>query len=170
MIKEKGLQKIGMFAKPHGVKGEISLITDYDIASIAGDPFIVCDIDGIRIPFFIASYRQKSTSSTLLTFENLDSEEKVKFLTGKLAYVTSELLPLNDERPVSLDGLVGYTITDDQIGTLGKVIDVDDNTPNVLLTVDYKGNEILVPLALMTSIQHNQQVMHLSLPEGFLDI
>ena len=171
MIKEEDLQEIGLFAKPHGIKGEISLITDYDLSGMTGECYIVCNIDNIFVPFFVDSFRQKSVSNTLVKFENLDSGDKVKFLSGKPAYVTSGLLPLHDDsRPDRRKALTGHTIVDDRYGMIGTVTDVDESTPNILLIVDCKGVEALIPLALITSIEHPQQTMYTSLPEGFLEL
>ena len=170
MIEENTLQKIGVFAKPHGIKGEITLITDYDISCIAGDPFIVCDIDGILTPFFIDSYRPKGVSTTLVTFDNFDSEDKVKLLTGKTALVVSQQFLSTEVHTFSLEKLVGYAIIDEQIGTLGKVLYIDDSTPNILLAIEYKGDEIFVPLSIAKSLRHDQEAIYLSLPKGFLEI
>ena len=187
MIKEEELHEIGMFAKPHGVKGEISLITDYDLSCLTGDLHLVCSIDNIYVPFFVDSFRYKSASNTIVKFENLDSEDKVKILTRKPAFVPSGLLPLHDDdRTVhqkTLSGynvvddrtfrrkkLNGYTIVDDRYGMIGTVTDLDDSTPNILLKVDSKGVEMLIPLSLVTSIEHLHQTMNISLPEGFLEL
>ena len=170
MIKEEDLQGIGVFAKPHGVKGEISLITDFDLSDMTGDLYLVCSIDNIYVPFFIDSFRQKSATNTLVKFENLDSGDKVKFLSGKQAFVPSGLLPMHDDRPANRHTLTGYTVVDDQYGLIGTVTDLDDRTPNILLKVDGKGVELLIPLALITSIEHPQQTMHTSLPDGFLEL
>jgi len=171
MIKEDNLFKIGLFAKPHGIKGEIALITDYELDGISGEIYVVCNIDGLWTPFFINSYRQKNRSTTLVTFDRLDSEDKVKFLTGKTAFVPSEWLPPADEYPEDhWSNVIGYTVVDDRIGSLGQVTNIDDNTLNILLKVDYQGNEILIPWALVKLIRHEQKSLNLSLPEGFLEI
>ena len=170
MIKEKDLFRIGLFAKPHGVKGEISLLTDYDISGIPGEPYIVCDMDGIWVPFFIDSYRQKSYTTTLIKFENIDSEEKVKLLTGKAAYLPSGMLPLHDENITNWNYLAGYTIVDERYGVIGIVKDVDDSTMNILLKVEYNNNEILIPVAIINAIRQEDKTMEVSLPEGFLEI
>ena len=170
MIKRDDLCKIGQFAKPHGVKGEISLITNIDIAEITGDPCLVCSIDDIWAPFFITSCRQKSAATTLVTFENLDSNDKVKFLTGNLAYVLLEQMPPQDDRRRAVNDFIGYRVIDDRSGELGTLKDVDESTLNVLLKVDCKGHELLIPIALVTSIQHPHQTMNVSLPNGFLEI
>jgi len=170
MIKEEDLSKIGLFAKPHGIKGEISLITDYDISGISGDPYIVCEIDGIWIPFFIDSYRQKSNTVTLVKFENIDSEENVKFLTGKTAYIPSEMLPLQDDDAIDWQYITGYSVIDQNSGTIGKVTDVDDSTINILLKVEHNNNEYLIPAALVTAVHQNGKTLEVSLPEGFSEI
>ena len=191
MIKEEDLQEIGRLAKPHGVKGEIVLVTDYEIADIPGDPFIVCNIDGIWTPFFIISYRKKNFSSILVTFDYLDSADKVALLTGKTAFISpfeggqgdvkegGQGNQVTNNKPKETspyplqrgnECVIGYTLIDPQIGILGQVTHIDNRTLNTLVSVNYKDAEILIPLALATSIRHDQKTITLSLPEGFLEI
>ena len=170
MIKEADLSKIGQFAKPHGIKGEISLITDYDIADITCDPYIVCDMDGIWVPFFIDSYRQKSNTATLVKFDNINSEEEVKVLTGKAAYIPSDMLLSHDNDTLGWNYITGYTVADDNSGNIGQIKDIDDSTMNILLNVEFDGSEILIPAALVTAIHQESKTVEVSLPEGFLEI
>ena len=166
MIKEEDLFKIGQFAKPHGIKGEISLITYYDLPDISCDPYILCDMDGILVPFFIESYRQKSNTTTLVKFEKINSEENVKMLSGKEAYLPSEMIPDEEEA----DTLTGYTVVDEKLGAIGNITDIDDCTLNILLKVDCGDKEVLIPEALITSIDKKNKTAAVSLPEGFSDI
>ena len=166
MIKEENLFKIGQFAKPHGIKGEISLITDYDIPDISCDPYIVCDMDGIMVPFFIESYRQKSSATTLVKFENINSEENLKLLSGKEAFLPSEMIQSDDGTAT----LTGFTVVDDKLGAIGRIFDIDDSTFNILLKVDCNGNEVLIPAALITAIDKDNKTADVSLPEGFAEI
>ena len=170
MIKREGLSKIGQFAKPHGIKGEISLITEYDISDIQGDIYIVCDMDGILVPFFIDSYRQKSNTATLVKFENIDTEEKVKILAGKEAYLPSEMILADDDDAVGTDYITGYSVADENTGIIGQVTDIDDSTMNILLKVDRNGSEILIPAALITAINRESKTVSVALPEEFLEI
>lgn len=43
------------------------------------------------------------------------------------------------------NSFIGYTVTDVQKGYLGEITDVDETTINVLLRVDHKGEELLIP-------------------------
>ena len=60
MIKKEDVFKIGQFAKPHGIKGEIALVTNSDVFDDSDDPYIICEMDGILVPFFIEEYRYKT--------------------------------------------------------------------------------------------------------------
>ncbi len=51
MIKKEDVFKIGQFAKPHGIKGEIALVTNSDVFDDSDDPYIICEMDGILVPF-----------------------------------------------------------------------------------------------------------------------
>ena len=130
----------------------------------------VCDMDGIFVPFFIESYRQKSSATTLIKFAKIDSEENVKSLSGKEAFLPSDMIIPYDDDTLASNYITGYTVTDDKLGVIGKITDVDDSTINTLLIVDHDGSEILIPAALITAIHQDTKVTDVSLPEGFLEI
>ena len=66
MITRDELVEIGIFNKPHGVEGEISATFDCDAETAAEFSCFVCDIDGIFVPFFASSLRNKGTMTLLL--------------------------------------------------------------------------------------------------------
>lgn len=86
MIKKEDVFKIGQFAKPHGIKGEITLLTTSDVFDDSDDPFIVCEFEGILVPFFIEEYRYKSDSSILVKLENIDSELQAREFSNLEVY------------------------------------------------------------------------------------
>ena len=53
MIKDSDVYKIGRLGKAHGVKGEVSLQFDDDIFDRVDADYLVLDVDGILVPFFI---------------------------------------------------------------------------------------------------------------------
>ena len=60
MKRREDVYKIGRLGKPHGVKGEISFNFDDDIFDREDADYIILDIDGILVPFFIEEYRFKN--------------------------------------------------------------------------------------------------------------
>lgn len=173
MIKKEEVFKIGRFAKPHGVKGEISLITTSDLFEESDEPYIVCDIDGILVPFFIEEYRYKSDTVTLVKLEYVNTEEGAREFVGRDVYYPLEGMETEDlVGDMTWDSFVNYAVTDEVHGFLGKIIQVDDSTLNVLLHIDNQGQELLFPAAeeLIVAVDHPGKQMTVLLPEGLLDL
>ena len=76
-----------------------------------------------------------------------------------------------DHGTITADGVV-FTVTDVQKGYLGEITDVDETTINVLLRVDHKGEELLIPAVeeLITEADHEARSLTVSLPEGLIDL
>lgn len=173
MIKKEEVFKIGQFAKPHGVKGELALLTRSDVFDDSDDPYIVCDIDGILVPFFIETYRYKSDSVILVKLEYVDNEEGAReFLNRDVYYPLDEVDESDWAGEMSWDAWIGYTVSDLQYGELGRITDVDDTTLNVLLKIDRNGEEVLLPAAeeLIAAVDPAAKRLTVSLPEGLLDL
>lgn len=174
MIREEDLVVIGRFAGPHGVKGEITLVTSYDgLFEEADDPYIVCDMDGIFVPFYIESFRPKGSSALLVKLDDVDDEVSAKRFTNKAVYYPSGILSEWEHDDRSWNRFIGYTIVDKVSGReIGTVTAVDESTANVLLRVDDNGRERLIPIVLgmIDSVDEQRRRMELSLPEGILDL
>ena len=60
MIKQEEVYRIGRLGKTHGVRGEVSLQFDDDIFDRVDADYLVLELDGILVPFFIEEYRFRS--------------------------------------------------------------------------------------------------------------
>ena len=139
MIREEEVFKIGQFAKPHGIKGELSLVTNSDVLEDAEDPYIVCEMDGILVPFFVEDFRYKTDTVVLVKLEDVNSEEDARMFVGKEVFYPLDAVDEEDlVGDMTWDSFIGYTVTDVQKGYLGEITDVDETTINVLLRVDHK--------------------------------
>lgn len=173
MIKKEDVFKIGQFAKPHGIKGEISLVTNSDVFDESDDPYIICEIDGILVPFFIEEYRYKTDTVVLLKLENVDSEQAAReFVNRDVYYSLDEVDDSDLVGDMTWDSFIGYRVSDREAGELGSITDVDETTANVLLRIDSEGKELLLPAAeeLIVSVDHENKQMVVALPEGLLDL
>lgn len=173
MIKKEDVFKIGQFAKPHGIKGEIALITNSDVFDDSEDPYIVCEMDGILVPFFIEEYRYKTDTVVLLKLENIDNEQMAReFTNHEVFYPLDEVGDDDLVGDMTWDSFIGYTVVDERHGFLGTITDVDETTINVLFQIDHDGEEILLPAAeeLILTADHDNKKLTVSVPEGLLDL
>lgn len=173
MIRKEEVFKIGQFAKPHGIKGELSLVTNSDVLDDAEDPYVVCDFDGILVPFYVEEYRYKSDTVTLVKLEDVNTEQDARTFVNKEVFYPLDAVDEDDlVGDMTWDSFIGYTVIDELHGELGKITDVDESTINVLLSIDRDGEELLIPAAeeLITDADHEARTLTVSLPEGLLDI
>ena len=151
MITEQQLIEVGLIAKLHGLKGEMQArITDSIIDEVEHCPYLVCELDGIYVPFFLESLRFRSSESALLKFEDIDSAEKAEPFCGLKLYFdrkcfTPEEQKQYDQKVEEDLEFIGYQLIDKTLGPIGEIVDINDLTENVLFIVEHKGEEIMIP-------------------------
>ena len=169
MIKREEVYKIGKLGKAHGIKGEISFLFDDDVFDRTDADYLILDIDGILVPFFIEEYRFKTDSNALMKFEGMDTQEQARELTGCDVYFPRELAD-GDNDGLSWAALVGFELVQAQTGeVVGKIASIDDTTINILFELD---NGKLIPASeeLITNVDTKKQQIEIELPEGILEL
>ena len=167
MIKAEEVYKIGRLGKAHGVKGEVSFQFDDDIFDRVDADYLVLDIDGILVPFFMEEYRFRSDSVCLVKFCNVDTQQRAQELTGCDVFFPRALAEEGDEMP-SLSMLVGFEIVNAANGkTVGRVAAIDDSTANILFEME---DGMLIPANddLIEVIDAEQQQIKMNIPQGLL--
>ncbi len=169
MISQEEVYKIGKLGKTHGVKGELSFLFDDDVFDRVDADYLVLDLDGILVPFFIEEYRFRSDSNVILKLEGVDTQERARELTGTDVYFPLSLVD-DDEAPLSLNFLVGFELIDAASGkSIGRIASIDDQTANLLFELE-DGTLIPANDDLITHIDKDLRQITLDLPEGLLDL
>ena len=178
MINSEQLIEIGYVTKLHGLKGELlATVTDTVFDDVKHCPYFVIEMDGIYVPFFISSYRFRSAETMLLQLDDIDSQVKAEGFCGKKLYFDRKCFSKKEaaeyERSVEEDqGYIGYQIIDTKLGPIGEIIDIDDQTANVLFLIKCKDQELMIPAAddLVVSIDDNKRTIIMDLPDGLIEL
>ena len=169
MIKQEDVYKIGRLGKAHGVKGEVSFQFDDDIFDTSDADYLILEIDGILVPFFIEEYRFRNDALALIKFCDVDTQQRASELTGCDVYFPRSIADESTEGP-SLAMLTGFDIVDSSNHTvLGKIASVDDTTQNFLFELE-DGRLIPASDDLITNIDTTRRQITMHIPEGLLDI
>lgn len=169
MIKQEEVYKIGRLGKTHGVKGEVSFQFDDDIFDRVEADYLVLDIDGILVPFFMEEYRFRNDSICLVKFCDIDTQQRAQQLTGCDVYFPRALAEEAEEAP-SLATLVGFSLADATTGrAIGQIAAIDDTTLNILFELE---DGTLIPASddLIHDINTDNRTITMHIPEGLLDI
>lgn len=171
-IPKADCEKIGFFRKTHGVHGDLVFEFEphFEYSIEESERFFV-ELEGLLVPFFISDdgFRFTSTKSGIVTFEWVNTEKYAKRLVGSSVYLFKE--EIIDEPEESEFMLEGFLLIDEKLGEIGMINQVDDYSGNVVLTVNYRGNEILIPYndEIAVSLNETQKTITLNLPEGILE-
>lgn len=172
-IPKADCDKVGFFKKTHGVFGE--LVLEYEPQfeySIENANRVFVEIDGLLVPFFVMEdgFRFKTENSAILTFDGVDSEKYAKRMVGSSVFLfKNEIIEMPDEPFESQ--FENYLLIDEKLGDIGIIEQVDNYSGNIVITVKYRGQELLVPFNedFLIEIDKNNKTLKLKLPEGLIE-
>lgn len=173
MIKKDEVFKIGLFNKPHGIKGELSFTFTDDIFDRTDCEYLVCLLDGILVPFFIEEYRFRSDTTALVKLEKIDTAEQARRFTNVPVYFPkkyADAAATDDDTIPTWNYFVGFRVHDIHHGDLGEVVAVDDSTLNVLFAIEKDGEELLLPAheEFILQLDKQQRVLTVDVPDGLI--
>ena len=173
MITRDEIISIGKFNKTHGINGEISATINTPDAVLDNCSCIVCDIDGIFVPFFIRDFRYKSQDTVLLTIDDINNDQDAMMLVNKDIYVkrSDYSEALEDEDQVPIDFFIGFNAVVN--GLKGNIVDIDDSTANVLFVIETTdGKQILIPAVdeFITDFDSKKRTIKMEVPNELLDL
>lgn len=168
MINENEVYQIGVINKPHGIKGELSFTFTTDVWNRVEADYLVCQIEGIFVPFFLEEYRLRTASSALLKFQGLENLEDVQELVGIKVFFPYALTPKEDLEEHTWQYFLGFSLLDTKGNKLGQITSVDESTSNVLFEV----GKLLIPAAeaLIQDIDYEARSITMHLPEGLTEL
>ena len=173
MIQFSDVYQIGVISKTHALKGEVIFNFTDDVFDTEDADYIIINVDGILVPFFIEEYRFRNDSSVILKIEDIDSADAAQTIIGCDVYFEKSKVKADFSDQVSLKYFIGFKIENHDAQQIGTIIDIDDNTENWLfITETANGDEVLIPAhdELITDIDNDNHVITMKLPEGLLDL
>lgn len=168
----EGYVHIGKIVAVFGIHGEVLL--QHKLGPISWeqiDAVFIEEKKGSLLPYFIESRRQKSDAEIYLHLENVAVREQALRLLRRPVFMTEKDFQKNVHPSTPL-ALLGFTVVDRQKGTLGPLEEVIEAPGQLLIRLDYHGKEVLIPLheQILEKIDRKHKTIHVTLPEGLLEI
>ena len=166
MLNKDRLISFGYVSRPHGYKGDVQITLERKIVSLKRDDFVFIQLQGQFIPYKITHLKGK-TDTPVVGLEFIDTFEKAQDIVGSPVFTDQEVLPEDSEL-----SFLGYELIDAKIGSIGKVLDVQELPQQLMLTVSFQGEEKYIPLVddFIDYISQENKEIWLNLPDGLLDL
>ena len=164
--------KIGYLKKTHGVNGDLVLEFDPEFeTAIENSAHFFVELDGLLVPFFIAEngFRFKTDDTAIVSFDDVETEKYAKRMVGMAVFLyKKDIGESNSELNVNFEG---YSVIDQNLGELGEIVFIDNYSGNIVITINYKGNELLVPFNedLLIEMDNEHRKITLNLPDGLVE-
>lgn len=177
MILASDLASAGKVNKTHGIGGELSISFSAGAPDIEPGACLIMSIDGIFTPFFAQTVRPRSSEALLVKLDGVDSQEEAAQYVGREVYLPIDDMEEDEEdEHADEDGfyasdLIGFEAIDPEGATIGRIVDINDATENVLFVVERPdGSVAYIPVAdeFITEISTQNQNITFDLPEGLL--
>jgi len=163
--------QLGYIAKSHGLKGEVVAILECD------NPYyyenlesVFLEKSGNLVPFFISSMHINADKA-IIAFEGIDNVNSASEIVGFGMFLPLSFLPQLEKDQYYFHELIGYRFfNEDQF--LGLVVAIYQPSSQILVAVDYNGNEVLVPMEdeIIKRVDKVERVIKAVLPDGLLEI
>lgn len=163
---------IGKLVASFGLKGELILKHELGKKTVFKgiEVLFVEETKGNYLPYFIENSKASNQSETTIKLEGLNTKESAARLVSRNAWVadTDFRKLVGKTAPIAM---LGYLLVDD--GTpLAAIEEVINQPHQVLLRITLEGKEALIPLheETLDSIDHDKKQVHVTLPDGLLEI
>jgi 16S rRNA processing protein RimM len=174
MANHEAYQKVFYPGRPHGIKGQIKYSSVYPMFEEMLDVKVLfIHKGGSFLPYFIEEIDLLDADTCFIKWEECDSKESaMTFCKYELFIHQDDLESYFDLEENPFEKLIGYTCYDPLGEKIGEIIDIEAFPGQMMAHIDYKGKEIMIPLAeeLMGQTDDKKQSIIFNLPEGFLAI
>jgi 16S rRNA processing protein RimM len=164
---------LGYIVRTHGTAGNVVIFLDVDYPEDYDEmDSVYVEIKGELVPYFISRFNLQKQNNAIVTFEDVDTIEKAQALVGSSLYLSlDELQELGDEE-FYYHEIKGYTVIDQNKGSLGIVREVYALNGQDLIAMDFQGVEVLIPTAADIVLKADKQdkKLFVNLPEGLLEV
>ncbi|UPL48204.1 ribosome maturation factor RimM [Hymenobacter sublimis] len=168
--------ELGSVVKPHGLKGFV--VAAFDVDNL--DDYRKLKSVLVELPtapgkltdYAVEKLQPQSDARALLKFKGIDRIEDAEPLRNAKLWRPLTELPNLAEDQFYFHDVVGYLVVDEQLGELGTVETFYELPQQDVLSMRYKGVEVLIPVVdeLVKQADQAARKLFVNLPEGLLDV
>ena len=163
----------GTIFKLHGYKGNVKIFNEnYTSIDFSTVEYFLIEQENVLVPYFTKKVSSVQPNIILVTFEEIDSEEKAKKINKKKIYLPKKHLQKHNFNSNLQEKLIGYTVIDIHIGILGKVIYINTQTPQKLIYVKKDLIEFCFPMhkEFIKETNSAKRTLTVKIPEELLNL
>ncbi len=164
---------LGKIVSKFSFKGEVLAKLDTDEPELYENmESVLVSLRNNLIPFFIERCRLHKSALLRIDFEEVKSEDDADKIIGSELYLPLSFLPKLEGNKFYFHEVIGFAVHDAVHGAIGVITGVNDTTSQALFEVEKDGKELLIPVTdeIITKVDKEQKVMHVTTPDGLVEL
>jgi 16S rRNA processing protein RimM len=168
--------QLGSIGKPHGLKGFVVAFLDVDdpdaYRKVKSVLLELPTAPGKLVAYDVEKLQPQTNERALLKLKGIDRIEDAEPLRNARLYRALQDLPALAKDQFYFHDVIGYTVVDAQLGSLGTVESFYELPQQDVLAMRYQGQEVLIPVVdeLVSHADQGAKTLHVNLPEGLLEV
>ena len=168
--------QLGYLIKTHGLRGQ--LVAHFDVDNVAAYTklkTVYLTLAGAPkklVEHQIEKVQPQSGNKVLIKLHGIDRIEEAEPLRGSQLHLPLAALPELEDDQFYFHDVIGFTVVDENLGTLGTVENFYELPQQDMLAMRYQGQEVLIPVVdeLISHADHTKKEIYVNLPDGLLDV
>jgi len=170
------LIQVGYILKPHGVRGVLKFIANYELEdAFLNTNALFVEQGKEKIPYIIQTIEHIGNNEYLVKFEDVNDKETADKLAKKAVSFTEEQYSefvIEEESDAGFAYLIGFELLNQDKQPVGTIHDIMVLPEQELAQIFVNNREVLVPLQddLILEINQKKQYIQVDIPDGLLDM
>jgi 16S rRNA processing protein RimM len=172
-MQKKDCFYLGTIVKKFSFKGELLAKLDTDEPELYEDlDAVFVDLRGTMVPFFIESSQLHKSDLLRIKFEDINTEADADALIKAELYLPLTALPKLSGNKFYFHEVIGFQIIDENFGSVGTIVSINDTTAQALFEIEHDGKEILIPIndEIITKVDREQKTITVKAPDGLIEL
>ncbi|MBP0905696.1 ribosome maturation factor RimM [Mariniflexile gromovii] len=172
-MKKEDCFYLGKIVTKYSFKGELLIKLDTDQPELYENlDAMFIEVRNTLIPFFIESSQLHKSDLLRVRFEDVTNEADADALIKSDVYLPLEFLPKLEGNKFYFHEVIGFTMEDQNFGTVGKIVGVNDSTAQALFEVENNRKEILIPMndEFIVKVDRKTKTIIVNTPDGLIDL
>ena len=172
-MKKEDCFYLGKIVKKYSFKGEHLVNLDTDQPQLYTNiKSLFLDINNRLILYFIKESQLHKSNLLRIKLEDINTESEAKELIRKKVYLPLNLLPKLVGNAFYYHEVLGFEIWDKDLGKVGILKGVNDQSSQALFEIERNGIEVLIPVhdEFIITIDRNKRIITVKTPPGLIDL
>ncbi len=164
---------LGKIVSKYSFKGEVLVKIDTDEPELYDNmESVFVALRNNLVPFFIAKCRLHKSQLLRIDFEDVNSEDDADKIMGAELYLPLSFLPKLSGNKFYFHEVIGFKVLDDIHGDIGIIQSVNDTTSQALFEILKDDKQLLIPINddIITKLDRENKIVHVTTPEGLVDL